>query len=155
MNASQQLQITSRRRLNSISRSGEVSEIRDKINNDVDRLITDKVITVESSHNDNKTNNINNTDTTDNKILDHKFKCELCDFETQRKAEFDNHMLKKHIIAIEQIDGATCDKPSDIEMNESLASFTNAFQTRNITLSSSMNESLSPSINKSTTNKPR
>ena len=146
--------ITSRRRLISISRTGEVSEIRDEINNEVDRLITEKVNTVESSK-DNKTDNINKTNKTDNDTLDHEFKCELCEFETQRKAEFDNHMLKKHVIAREQIDGATCDKPSDIEMNESLASFTNAFQTRNITLSSSMNESLSPSINKSTTNKPR
>ena len=67
-------------------------------------------------------------------------------------------MLKKHVIAIEQIDGnasAFCDKPSDIDMNESSASFTNAFQTGNVTLSSSMNESLSPSIDTSTTNKPK
>ena len=58
-------------------------------------------------------------------------------------------------MAIEQIDRATCDQSSDIEMNESLASFTNAFQTGNVTLSSSMNESLSPSIDTSTTNKPK
>ena len=67
-------------------------------------------------------------------------------------------MLKKHVIAIEQIDGNAstfCDKPSDIDMNESSASFTNAFQTGNVTLSSSMNESLSPSIDTSTTNKPK
>ena len=70
-------------------------------------------------------------------------------------------MLKKHVIAIEQIDGnasAICDKPSDFDMNESLASFTNAFQTGNVTLSSSMNESLSPSIDTSTrrtNNKPQ
>ena len=91
---------------------------------------------------------------TDSNMLDHKFKCELCDFETQRKTEFNNHMLKKHVIAMEQIDrnaSATCDKPSDIKMNDSLASFTNAFKIGNITLSSSMNESLSPSID--TTNK--
>ena len=73
----------------------------------------------------------NITNTTDNSTLDYEIKC-------------DNNMLKKHIIAIEQVDGnmsATCDKPSDFEMNESLASFTNVFQTGNITLSSSMNES--------------
>ena len=67
-------------------------------------------------------------------------------------------MLKKHVIATEQIDrnaSATCDKPSDIKMNDSLASFTNAFKIGNITLSSSMNESLSPSIDTSMTNKPR
>ena len=67
-------------------------------------------------------------------------------------------MLKKHVIAIEQIDGNAstfCDKPSDIDMNESSASFTNAFQTGNVTLSSSMNESLPPSIDTSTTNKPK
>ena len=111
-----------------------------------------KVNSVESSK-DNKTHNKNNTDSSDDNILDHEFKCELCDFETQRRAEFNNHMLKKHVIAIEQIDGnasAICDKPSDFDMNESLASFTNAFQTGNVTLSSSMNESLSPSIDTST-----
>ena len=67
-------------------------------------------------------------------------------------------MLKEHVIAIEQIDGntsTTCNEPSDIEMSESLSSFTDAFQVGDITLSSSMNESLSPSINTSTTNKPR
>ena len=77
---------------------------------------------------------------------------------TQRKAEFDDHMLKEHVIAIEQIDGnmsTTCNEPSDIETSESISSFTDAFQVGDITLSSSMNESLSPSINTSTTNKPR
>jgi len=146
--SSQELQITSRRRLISISRTGEVNEISDDINNDVDRVITEKVNSVESSK-DNKTNN---------NIINHEFKCELCDFETQRKAEFDDHMLKEHVIAIEQIDGntsVTCNEPSVIEMSESLSSFTDAFQVGDITLSSSMNESLSPSTNTSTTNKPR
>ena len=129
----------------SISRTGEVNEISDDINNDVDRVITEKVNSVESS----KDHQI---------ILDHEFKCELCDFETQRKAEFDDHMLKEHVIAIEQIDGntsTTCNEPSDIETSECISSFTDAFQVGDITLSSSMNESLSPSINTSTTNKPR
>ena len=157
MNASQELQITPRTRLISISTTGEVNEISDDINNDVDRVITEKVNSVESSK-DNKTHNKNNTDSSDDNILDHEFKCELCDFETQRKAEFDDHMLKEHVIAIEQIDGntsTTCNEPSDIETSESISSFTDAFQVGDITLSSSMNESLSPSINTSTTNKPR
>ena len=67
------------------------------INNDVDRLITVKVNTVEASHSDNTTNITKTTDTTNSNTSDYKYKCELCDFVSQKEAGLNIHMSRKHV----------------------------------------------------------
>ena len=81
----------------SLSRTEEVTKITNDINNDVDRLITVKVNTVEASHSDNTTNITKTTDTTNSNTSDYKYKCELCDFVSQKEAGLNIHMSRKHV----------------------------------------------------------